>query len=144
MKSAPAASTQQVSASLEDYLEAIRALIASHGHAHTRDIARRLDVKMPSVSRALQVLARRGHIQYRKNYPIVLTPSGERIADEVQRRHSFLEAFFRDQLGLDSQKASDTACKIEHIVDFDTMARWESFVRGLPPPSPTPRPAGGA
>ena len=142
MNPAPSDSMQQVSASLEDYLEAIRALIASHGHAHTRDIAPRLDVKMPSVTRALQLLARQGHIQYRKNYPIVLTPSGERIAGEVQRRHSFLEAFFRDQLGLDSRKASETACRIEHIVDFDTMARWESFVRRLPPlfsaPAPLP------
>lgn len=143
MKSAPPPSSQRVSSSLEDYLEAIRALIAGHGHAHTRDIAGRLGVTMPSVSRALQILARQGHIQYRKNYPIVLTPSGERIAEEVQRRHSFLEAFFRDRLGLDAQKASDTACRIEHIVDFDTMARWESFVGGLPPPpdgSVTPAP----
>jgi DtxR family Mn-dependent transcriptional regulator len=135
MKPDPSSASHQITASLEDYLEAIRALIAGHGHAHTRDIAMRLGITMPSVSRALQILARQGHIQYRKNYPIVLTPSGERIAEEVQRRHSFLEAFFRDQLGLDRQKASDTACKIEHIVDSDTMARWETFVGSLPPPS---------
>lgn len=133
MKPPPSTAGNQITASLEDYLEAIRALIDGHGHAHTRDIAKRLGITMPSVSRALQILARQGHIQYRKNYPIVLTPSGERIADEVQRRHSFLEAFFRDQLGLDNQKASDTACRIEHIVDADTMARWESFVGRLPP-----------
>ena len=123
-----------VTASLEDYLEAIRALIASHGHAHTRDIALRLDVKMPSVTRALQLLAREKHIVYRKNYPIQLTPWGERIAGEVQRRHSFLEGFFRDQLGVDAEKASQMACKIEHIVDFDTMTRWEELVRRIAPP----------
>lgn len=124
---------QSVSSSLEDYLEAIRALIAEHGHAHTRDIARRLGVKMPSVTRALQLLARRGHIEYRKNYPIVLTESGERIAEEVQRRHSFLEAFFRDMLGVEPGKASRMACKIEHVVDFDTMERWAGFVRRSSP-----------
>ena len=123
-----------VTASLEDYLEAIRALIASHGHAHTRDIAGRLGVKMPSVTRALQLLAKQGHIVYRKNYPILLTASGEEIAEEVQRRHSFLEGFFRDQLGLEEGKASRMACKIEHIVDFDTMARWEALVARLPTP----------
>ena len=129
-------SSPSVSASLEDYLEAIRALIAGHGHAHTRDIALRLKVKMPSVTRALQLLARDGHIVYRKNYPIVLTESGIAIADEVQRRHSFLESFFANQLGLDPEKASATACRIEHIVDADTMARWEDFVARLAPPPP--------
>lgn len=127
-----------VTASLEDYLEAIRALIASHGHAHTRDIAGRLGVKMPSVTRALQLLAKQGHIVYRKNYPILLTPSGAGIAEEVQRRHSFLEAFFRDQLGLEEGKASRLACKIEHIVDFDTMERWEALVGRLPAVPPPP------
>lgn len=124
-------SPPQVSASLEDYLEAIRALIVSHGHAHTRDIALRLGVKMPSVTRALQLLARKKHIEYRKNYPIVLTESGEKIAEEVQRRHSFLEGFFRDQLGLEEGKASRTACEIEHLVDGDTVDRWEAFVRRM-------------
>lgn len=125
-----------VTASLEDYLEAIRALIESHGHAHTRDIAGRLGVKMPSVTRALQLLAKQGHIVYRKNYPILLTASGAAIAEEVQRRHSFLEGFFRNHLGLEEEKASRMACKIEHIVDFDTMARWEALVARLPGTAP--------
>ena len=133
MKTELPEANRPMTASLEDYLEAIRALIASHGHAHTRDIALRLKVKMPSVTRALQLLAKEGHIVYRKNYPIQLTESGERIAGEVQRRHSFLEAFFRDQLGLPQEKASQMACKIEHIVDPETMAGWEAFVGGLPP-----------
>jgi DtxR family Mn-dependent transcriptional regulator len=131
MKKDSTATDGEVSASLEDYLEAIRALIADHGHAHTRDIALRLGVKMPSVSRALQLLARKKHIVYRKNYPIVLTESGERIAEEVQTRHSFLEGFFHDQLGLEEGKASRTACEIEHLVDGDTVDRWEAFVRRL-------------
>ncbi len=135
---ASARSSAPVSESLEDYLEAIRALIESHGHAHTRDIAGRLGVTMPSVTRALQLLAKQGHIVYRKNYPILLTASGEEIAEEVQRRHSFLEGFFRDHLGLEEDKASRMACKIEHIVDFDTMARWEALVARLPGTTPVP------
>lgn len=123
------ASGNKISASLEDYLEAIRALIDIHGHAHTRDIAGQLGVTMPSVTHALQVLAREGHILYQKNYPIQLTESGRHIADEVQRRHSFLEIFFREQLGLSRAKASEMACKIEHVIDAETMHRWEAFVK---------------
>ena len=50
----------QLSASLEDYLETIAALIEEHGHAHTSDIAERMKVKMPSVTYALGTLSRGG------------------------------------------------------------------------------------
>ena len=119
-----------MSESQEDYLEAIRALIGEHGHAHTRDIALRLGVKMPSVTRALRMLAQRELIQYRKNHPIQLTEAGRRVADEVQGRHSFLEGFFRDALGLPEGKAAETACRVEHCVDAETIARWEAYAAG--------------
>ena len=38
-----------LTASLEDYLEAIAELISCEGHAHTKEIAKKLNVKMPSV-----------------------------------------------------------------------------------------------
>ena len=49
-------SSSQLSESLEDYLEAIAELIVVEGHAHTKDIARKLDVKMPSVTGAIRQL----------------------------------------------------------------------------------------
>ena len=43
-----------MSSNMEDYLETIALLIDEHGHAHARDVARRLNVKMPSVTCALR------------------------------------------------------------------------------------------
>ena len=38
----------KISSSLEDYLEAIADLIDANGHAHSKELADRLMVKMPS------------------------------------------------------------------------------------------------
>ena len=47
---------KQLTESLEDYLETIAELIAEEGHAHTKKIAERLNVRMPSVTSILQQL----------------------------------------------------------------------------------------
>ena len=44
----------QLTESLEDYLEAIAELIEVEGHAHAKEIAAKLNVKMPSVTGALR------------------------------------------------------------------------------------------
>ena len=59
--------SDRVSASQEDYIEAIAELIEEHGHAHTRDIAVKLGVKMPSVTNALWSLSRQNLILYSPN-----------------------------------------------------------------------------
>ena len=41
---------EPMSSHMEDYLETIALLIEEHGHAHARDVARRLNVKMPFFS----------------------------------------------------------------------------------------------
>ena len=51
---------KQLTASLEDYLEAIAELTAVDGHAHAKEIAVRLNVKMPSVTGALRQLDQMG------------------------------------------------------------------------------------
>ena len=59
-----------ISSSLEDYLEAIADLIDANGHAHSKELADRLQVKMPSVTNALQALAARDLIEYRSHQPV--------------------------------------------------------------------------
>ncbi len=73
--------------SLEDYLEAIAELIAVEGHAHTKEIAEKLHVTMPSVTGALRQLEKLSLIVYNTHYPVQLTPEGEKIANEVLHRH---------------------------------------------------------
>lgn len=122
---------QNLSASLEDYLEVIAELIAVDGHAHTKEIAEKLNVKMPSVTGALRQLEKLGYIVYNAHYPVVLTPEGERIAEEVTHRHGVLKTFFASFLGLSPEKATAAACHLEHVVDSDTIKRFILFSKAI-------------
>ena len=117
--------------SREDYLEAIAELIAVNGHAHTKEIARKLNVKMPSVTAALHQLQDMGYIVYNSHYPVQLTPAGQLLADSVIRRHRVLKTFFSDILGLNPEKASETACRLEHAVDEETISRFIIFSEAI-------------
>ena len=74
---------EQLTESLEDYLEAIAELIAVEGHAHAKEIAAKLNVKMPSVTGALRQLEKMGCIHYNTHYPVQLTEKGRLIAEDV-------------------------------------------------------------
>ncbi len=117
--------TFELTASLEDYLEAIKELVesGSHGHAHTSELAKKLRVKMPSVTNALGVLRRHGYIHYDANHPVTLTDLGDREATRVMRRHRVVSMFLRDVLQLDFGAASRMACRIEHVIDERLVAR---------------------
>ena len=117
--------------SREDYLEAIAELIAVNGHAHTKEIARKLNVKMPSVTGALHQLQDLGYIVYNSHYPVQLTIAGQKLADSVIRRHRVLKKFFSDILGLNPEKASETACRLEHSVDEETISRFIIFSEAI-------------
>jgi DtxR family Mn-dependent transcriptional regulator len=123
----------ELTASLEDYLEAIKELIDAdaHGHAHTSEIARRLGVKMPSVTNALGVLCKNGYIHYDASYPVTLTKRGAQAAARVMRRHAVLKSFLTDILLLEEEAASATACRVEHVIDDQLIDRLEAVNAAL-------------
>ena len=120
-----------LTASLEDYLEAIAELIAINGHAHTKEIAEKLHVKMPSVTGALRQLEKLSLIIYNTHYPVQLTPAGEMVAHEVMHRHKVLKAFLSGILGIPPDKATTAACHLEHVIDADTIRRFVLFSEAI-------------
>lgn len=121
----------QLTESMEDYLEAIAELTAVEGHAHVKEIAAKLEVKLPSVTGALRQLAAQGLIIYNSRYPVQLTDAGKVVADEVIRRHTILKKFFSDILGLPPEQATETACRLEHVVDSATIERFIIFSEAI-------------
>lgn len=124
-------SNNVISSSLEDYLEAIAEIIENKGHAHTKDIAERLRVKMPSVTNALQALSARGLINYQSHSPVVLTSRGAEMAAVIRHRHTVLKGFFSGLLKLDSKKADETACRIEHVIGETVLSRIVLLVEAI-------------
>lgn len=121
-------SRAKLSASLEDYLEAIFNLAVESQGARSKDIAEALGVTRSSVTGALQVLSERGLANYRPYECITLTQSGRAAAAEVVRKHNILKSFFVDVLGVDADKAQQAACKAEHALGPEIIGRLLSFV----------------
>jgi DtxR family Mn-dependent transcriptional regulator len=113
--------------SLEDYLEAILQLEEKNRVARVKDIAEKLSVQMPSVTGALKNLKSKGMIEYEKNSYINLTAHGKELAEIVLKKHLILVNFLENILLLDTEKAEEEACRIEHSIDQDTAKRIKNL-----------------
>ena len=121
------AQADQLSASLEDYLEAIFNIISDKGAVRAKDIAKYLSVKAGSVTVALRALASTEHINYQPYEVITLTSKGLEQAREIIRKHEILKDFFVEILGADPKIAEQGACKIEHVIPERLVKRLISF-----------------
>lgn len=118
--------SQQMTQSLEDYLESIYILIKEGHDACVRDVAKHLDVKMPSVVKALHELKKLALVEQEPYGPISLTAKGERVAGMVLNRHTLLRKFLM-KLGVSRKTADKDACLMEHILSAETLDRIRSF-----------------
>lgn len=119
---------EQLSSSMEDYLEAIFHIAEKKQAARAKDIADRLSVNNSSVTGALRSLSEKGFINYAPYDLITLTDKGKVHALSVVRRHKALKDFFIRVLCADKEEAEDTACKMEHAISPDILERLIRFV----------------
>ena len=117
-----------LSASLEDYLEAIFQIVAEKPAARVKDIAKKLNVAGPSVTGALQALTERKLINYAPYELITLTPKGKQVAKEIVRSHEVLTRFLSEVLLIKETNAEEVACKMEHAVPKNVLERLVQFV----------------
>jgi DtxR family transcriptional regulator, Mn-dependent transcriptional regulator len=119
---------QKLSASLEDYLEAIFNLGCDSEGARSKDVAEMLGVARSSVTGAMQALSEKGLANYRPYGCTTLTKSGRVLAAEVVRKHNILKSFFISVLGVDSDTAQQAACRAEHALGPEIIGRLLSFI----------------
>ncbi|MCR5316627.1 MAG: metal-dependent transcriptional regulator [Treponema sp.] len=113
----------------EDYLEAILCLKEENGIARSVDVARRLNVSKPSVSRAMSILEEKGYVFVGKIGSLELTEEGKRLADEIYARHVLLTRFLQKITGVSEEQAEVNACKIEHDIDDDVKRGIEKWMK---------------
>lgn len=116
-----------LSASLEDYIEAIYHIIEEKLVARSKEIAAKLSVSRASVTEALRALSKRGLINYAPYEAITLTNEGKIVAEDVIFRHEALKRFFIEVLAIDTSIAEEGACRIEHSAPPEIIARMISF-----------------
>ena len=111
-----------LTSSMENYLKAVFTLRQTHRRVRCIHIAERMDVTLPSVSRAVKELEKMGHVSRDEDGSVTLTPSGERIAAEIYERHRF----FTQRLiaaGVDPETAAKEACHMEHRVSENSFEK---------------------
>jgi DtxR family Mn-dependent transcriptional regulator len=113
---------------MEDYLEAIFDLGQEKKVVRVKDIAKRMDVKMPTVTSMLKGLSKRGLVDYQKYEYVELTRTGTKVGQEMRRRHEVLFRFLTTILKVGPKKADEEACKMEHALSPATLDRFTDFM----------------
>jgi DtxR family Mn-dependent transcriptional regulator len=117
-----------LSASAQDYLEAIFQAAAGRGVTRVSVIAERMQVKKPSVVAAVRSLAGKGLVRYERYGFVELTGAGRAAAKQVLSRHQGLQRFLSGFLGVDPETAETDACRMEHALSPRTMKRLLKFL----------------
>jgi len=120
---------------MEDYLEAIFDLGESKKFVRVKDIAKRVDVKMPTVTSMLKTLSGKGLVKYEKYEYVELTADGAMVGKEISRRHQLLFKFLTDILRIESKTADEEACKMEHTLSagtLDSITDFMEFIQACP------------
>jgi len=120
-----------LSASLEDYLEAILQLERVSRVARVSEIAGQLGVSRPSVTGALKSLGARRLVAHRRYGHVTLTREGERIAVEVERRHLAIRDFLTGVLEIPEERAEVTACRLEHVLEPEILTYFVAYAERM-------------
>ena len=111
----------------ENYLETILILKNKAGVVRSIDVARALSFSKPSVSRAMSILKKAGHISVESDGCIELTASGKEIAERILSRHKLLAGWLM-AIGVSEETAAEDACRMEHVISQETFDRIEQSI----------------
>ncbi|MEM7407416.1 MAG: manganese-binding transcriptional regulator MntR [Pseudomonadota bacterium] len=111
---------------LEDYVELIADLIDVQKEARASDLAARLGVANPTVSKMLSRLQHEGYTDSEPYRSIFLTDKGKRLAKKCKERHQIILDFLI-RLGVDPETAEFDAEGIEHHISDETLAIMRNF-----------------
>lgn len=119
---------EKLTASLEDYLEIICNHTNSEKNIRAVDISKKLNISRASVTEALKKLANKGFVNYDRYEAISLTETGKEVAQKVVSKHTVLQIFFENILGLSKEEASENACKIEHVITDNAFNKISEYI----------------
>jgi DtxR family transcriptional regulator, Mn-dependent transcriptional regulator len=124
-------STNNLSSTMEDYLETIYELKQTNGVARVGEIASKLNVKSSSVNSALKYLSDQNLVVHEKYGYVGLTKEGEKTAADVKSKHDILFRFLTEFLMINPKEAEKEACCIEHSISTETFERLTKFFKFL-------------
>lgn len=120
--------SKNLSASMQDYLEAILELEERGETVRVTDIANKLRIAKASVNQTLNKFKKKGLVRQEMYGPVELTQEGRHMAEKIRQAHRLLKRFLVEVLGVDPEVAEEDACRMEHAVSAHTMERLTEFL----------------
>jgi DtxR family Mn-dependent transcriptional regulator len=109
------------------------------------ELARTMRVVPGTATTMVKAMARAGLVRHTPRVGARLTPSGERLALQMLRKHRLIEMFLVQTLGLDWSEIHDEAELLEHALSDRLVERLDAFLghpRVDPHGDPIPSAAG--
>src|SRR6201984_3177357 len=106
------------------------------------NVARAMQLSAPTVHEMVGRLERDGYITRDSDKLIAFTPSGEKRAEEIVRRHRMIERFLTDVLGIPWDEVHEEAERLEHAMSPVLEERMQAAIGGAttcPHGHPIPR-----
>ena len=120
----------------ENYLKVIHRLSeATLEDISTNAVAEQMQTKAASVTDMLRKLADKGWVNYQKYQGVRLSPTGEKIALSIVRKHRLWELFLVEKMGFNWDEVHDIAEQLEHIESDDLVNKLDEYL-GVPKTDP--------
>jgi DtxR family Mn-dependent transcriptional regulator len=99
----------------ENYIKSIYVLSQATGEVYVSQLAKKLNVKLPSVNSMVKRLAAKKLVAYAPYRGIKLTEKGKKGALLIIRKHRLAELFLVKVMGLGWEEVHDIAEQLEHV-----------------------------
>ncbi len=123
------ADENKLTASMEDYLEMIYRLNQKQNDIRVNDLAIKLNVQPPSVTKMIQKLNNRGFLKYQKYGLIHLTAEGKEVGAYLIKRHNTIKEFL-NLIGATENLQKDVET-LEHSISFSTLEVFSLLIKFL-------------
>jgi DtxR family Mn-dependent transcriptional regulator len=120
----------------ENYLKVIHRLSeATQEDISTNAVAEQMQTKAASVTDMLRKLADKGWVNYQKYQGVRLSPTGEKIALSIVRKHRLWELFLVEKMGFNWDEVHEIAKQLEHIESDELVNKLDEYL-GFPKTDP--------
>ena len=115
------------SPSEENYLEWIYRF-SRKGPVRPKDLAAKLGLKPPSVTKAISSLVDKGFVRRESRGPLELTAQGKMLGEAMVRRDQCLTTLLVEILDMPTKLADQEVHRLEHALSEEVLMRLEALV----------------
>lgn len=112
----------------ENYLKALFSLSRESGEVNVNDLAKYLNIKMPTVSSMMKKLSTKKLVHYKRYKPLQLTEKGKKEAALIIRKHRLTEMYLVENMGFGWEQVHEIAEQIEHIKSPDFFSKMDEIL----------------